>query len=145
MIYHGAFDATPAELERRLEAIAEVVPQWQYTMYSTTHFHSATHEVLRVVAGGARLCFGGEEDPQRFEPTVPQGDLIVVPAGVRHRLLEENQGETPFKMVGSYPPGKQWDMCYGETGEEGKAQEIRKLAWFHHDLLSGDDGPALHV
>lgn len=28
MIYHGAFDATPAEFTRRLEVVGEVVPQW---------------------------------------------------------------------------------------------------------------------
>jgi uncharacterized protein YjlB len=144
LIYHGAFDATPAELESRLAAVGEVVPQWLYTMYSTTHYHSTTHEVLGVVAGQARLCFGGEGNPGRFEPTVHRGDLLIVPAGVGHRLLED-QGDTPFKMVGSYPPGKQWDMCYGEAGEEKKAREIQNLAWFHHDPLYGDDGPALHV
>ncbi|KAJ5167005.1 uncharacterized protein N7482_005786 [Penicillium canariense] len=144
MIYHGAFDATPVELERRLEAIGEVVPQWVYTMYSTTHFHSTTHEALGVVAGRARLCFGGEENPQRFEPTVQRGDLIIIPAGVGHRLLED-QGDETFKMVGSYPRGKQWDMCYGEAGEEEKVNEIRNLPWFRHDPLYGDDGPVLHV
>ncbi|KAJ5633883.1 hypothetical protein N7528_001725 [Penicillium herquei] len=134
MIYHGAFDATPADLQRRLRAVGEVEPQWVYTMYSQTHFHSTTHEVLGVT-GRARLCFGGGENPQRFEPIVQRGDLIIVPAGVGHRLLDD-EGEEPFQM---------WDMCYGNSGEEKKVQAIRDLAWFHRDPLFGDDGPALCV
>lgn len=144
MIYHGAFNATAAELTQRLEAVGEVMPQWVYTMYCQTHFHSTTNEVLAVVAGRARLCFGGEDNPNRFEPTVQRGDLIIVPAGVGHRLLDD-EGQEPFKMVGSYPRDKQWDMCYGQPGEEGKIKGIRNVAWFHRDPLYGDNGPSLHV
>lgn len=144
MIYHGVFDATSAQLSRRLEEIGEVTPQWVYTMYSQTHFHSTTHEVLGVVAGRARLCFGGEANPERFEPTAQRGDLIIVPAGVGHRLLDD-EGDEPFKMVGSYPHGKQWDMCYGRSGEEGKVQGIQHVEWFKRDPLYGEDGPALHI
>lgn len=145
MIYHGAFE-TSSELSECLEEVGEVTPQWVYTMYSQTHFHSTTHEVLGVVSGRARLCFGGEENPDRFEPTVQRGDLIIVPAGVGHRLLDDlDQNAEPFKMVGAYPHGKQWDMCYGQTEEEAKVQDIQNVAWFKRDPLYGDDGPALHV
>ncbi|KAJ5729034.1 uncharacterized protein N7483_003542 [Penicillium malachiteum] len=106
MIYHGAFDATPADLQHRLQAVGEVEPHWIYTMYSQTHFHSTTHEVLVVVTGRAMLCFGGEENPQRFEPTVQRGDLIIIPAGVGHQLLDD-EGEEPLQIVGWYPHNKQ--------------------------------------
>jgi len=142
MVYHAAFDATSTQLKRRLELIGEVMPQWVYTMYCQTHFHSTTHEVLGVVAGRAKLCFGGEDNPQRFEPTVQRGDLIIVPAGVGHRLLSD-EGDEPFQMVGSYPHGKEWDMCYGQPGEEGKIRNIQDLPWFYRDPLYGDDGPVL--
>lgn len=146
MIYHGAFDATPTELSDHLEEIGEVVPQWVYSMYNQTHFHSTTHEVLGVVSGRARLCFGGEENPKRFEPTVQRGDLIIVPAGVGHRLLDEvDANEERFKMVGAYPRQKQWDMCYGQPEEKEKVKDIQNLAWFRRDPLYGDDGPALQV
>jgi uncharacterized protein YjlB len=146
MIYHGAFNATSAELEAHLEEVAEVIPQWVYTMYSQTHFHSTTHEVLGVVSGSARLCFGGEDNPERFEPSVQRGDLIIVPAGVGHRLLEDLHGnQEEFQMVGAYPPGKQWDMCYGKSKEKAKMQSINNVAWFQRDPLYGVDGPALHV
>ena len=142
LIDHAAFDATSTQLKRRLESIGEVMPQWMYTMYSQTHFHSTSHEVLGVVAGRAKLCFGGEDKPRRFEPTVQRGDLIIVPAGVGHRLVSD-EGDEPFQMVGSYPHGKQWDMCYGQPGEEGKTRNIEGLSWFHQDPLYGDTGPAI--
>lgn len=146
LIYHGAFDASPSELKSHLDRVGEVEPQWVYGMFSETHFHSTTHEVLGVVSGGARLCFGGEENPGRYEPTVQKGDLIIVPAGVGHRLLTESSSDgEPFKMVGAYPRHKQWDMCYGKQGEEWKVRGIERADWFHRDPLFGTDGPALHV
>lgn len=84
-------------------------------MYSQSHFHSTTHEVLCVASGKARLCFGGEENPKRVEPVLEKGDVMVVPAGLSHRLLEDINGG--FNMVGSYPMGKSWDMCYGREGD----------------------------
>lgn len=143
LIYHGAFQASAKELLSRLKEIGAVDPQWQYTMYSQTHFHSTTHEVLGVVSGRARLCFGGEKNPERFEPTVEKGDLMILPAGVGHRLLDDLDGG--FQMVGAYPPGKQWDMCYGSLGEEQKVKNIEKLRWFDKDPLYGKEGPALSV
>lgn len=105
-------------------------------------FHS--HEILVVIAGRARLCFGGENNPKRFEPVVQRGDLIIVPARVGHRLLED-QGNVPFEMIGSYSNNKEWDMCYGSPGAEMKVREISQLLWFNRDLFYGEDGPALRV
>lgn len=47
--------------------------------------------------------FGGE-NPNRLETNVRKGDVIVVPAEVGHRLLEDLDGG--FEMVGSDPAGK---------------------------------------
>ncbi|KAJ5575050.1 RmlC-like cupin domain-containing protein [Penicillium hetheringtonii] len=63
MVYHAAFDATSTQLKRRLELIGEVMPQWVYTMYSQTHFHSTTHEVLGVVAGAQSSALGVKTIP----------------------------------------------------------------------------------
>ncbi|KUJ16834.1 uncharacterized protein LY89DRAFT_65883 [Mollisia scopiformis] len=143
LIYHSCLptSATASTIEAHLNAINVVTPQWRYTMYSTTHFHSTTHEVLCISSGRAKLCFGGEDNPGRFEPVVEKGDVIIVPAGVGHRLLDDfNSG---FEMVGSYPKGKQWDMCYGKKGEESKVKGIGELGWFEKDPLYGDEGPVL--
>lgn len=79
-------------------------------MYSFSHFHSTSHEVLGIASGAAKLCFGCEENPGRVEVVVGRGDVVVVPAGVAHRLLEEVGGEEGFEMVGCYPQGCGWDV-----------------------------------
>lgn len=72
---------------------------------------------------------------------VEKGDVIIIPAGVGHRLLDDYS--SGFEMVGSYPVGKSWDMCYGKKGEEAKVQGIGGVGWFEKDPLYGDEGPAL--
>jgi uncharacterized protein YjlB len=119
-----------------------VVPQWRYTMYSTSHFHSTTHEVLCISRGSASLLFGGEDNPGKVELDAAKGDVIVVPAGVAHRLLEDRGN---FEMVGSYPRGCEWDMCYGKKGEEEKVKGIEAVEWLKRDPIYGDVGPVLDV
>ena len=146
MIYHSAFDskADAKAIESHLSSKGIVDPAWRYPMYSTTHFHSTTHEVLVAFNGKAKLCFGGEENLGKREVVMEKGDVIVVPAGVGHSLLEDMDGG--FEMVGSYPRGgKQWDMCYGRQGEEEKVKAIEGLRWFEKDPVYGDDGPILQA
>ncbi|KPI43616.1 uncharacterized protein AB675_6840 [Cyphellophora attinorum] len=143
MIFHGAFPtASASQIEKHLTDTGVVTPQWRYTMYSDTHFHSTTHEVLVISSGSAKCCFGGEENSGRVEPVLQKGDVVVIPAGVGHRLLEDHGA---FQMIGSYPQRHSWDMCYGRKGEEKKVEGIAKLAWFTRDPVYGDDGPTLHV
>ncbi|RMZ71835.1 cupin domain-containing [Pyrenophora seminiperda CCB06] len=142
LIYHSCFSpsTTPSALESHLPTNF-LIPQWRYTMYKTTHYHSTTHEVLCVFSGRARLLFGGEANPGKVEEEVRAGDAIVVPAGVGHRLLEDLDGG--FEMVGAYPKGCNWDMCYGKEGEEKKARAVGSVEWLTKDPLYGDDGPVL--
>lgn len=108
-------------------------------MYATSHFHSTTHEVLCVFSGRARLLFGGEQNPGKVEAEVSAGDAIVVPAGLAHRLLKDHDGG--FQMVGSYPKGCNWDMCYGKEGEDSMTERVKDVEWLKKDPLYGDDGP----
>ena len=110
-------------------------------MYTTSHYHSTTHEILCIVKGRARLLFGGESNPGKVETEVAVGDVVVVPAGVAHRLMEDVEGG--FEMVGSYPSGCSWDMCYGNAGEEGKAAAVKDVKWLEKDPMYGNDGPVL--
>jgi uncharacterized protein YjlB len=143
LIYHSAFpSASASQIESHLTFVGVVTPQWRYTMYSDSHFHSTTHEVLAIASGSAKCCFGGEQNPERVEPVLSKGDVVVIPAGVSHRLLEDYGG---FQMVGSYPTGKHWDMCYGRAGEEQKVKSIGTLGWFSKDPLYGEEGPTLDV
>ncbi|KAL6704052.1 hypothetical protein ACN47E_008816 [Coniothyrium glycines] len=141
-LYHSAFPAStsPSVIESHLPANG-ISPQWRYTMYTTSHFHSTTHEILCVFSGRARLLFGGESNPGRVEAEVGAGDAIVVPAGVAHMLLKDHDGD--FEMVGGYPKGYSWDMCYGKDGEENMSEKIKTLDWLKRDPLYGDDGPVL--
>jgi uncharacterized protein YjlB len=145
MIYHSAFsDPTASMIESHLKSIGVVSPQWRYSMFTETHFHSTTHEVLSIASGSAKCCFGHEENEGRIEPVLQKGDVVIVPAGVGHRLLEDYGG---FQMVGSYPSSndKSWDMCYGKPGEEDKVAGIKMLSWFKRDPIYDDDGPSLSV
>lgn len=146
LIYHSAFEparSSASTIESHISSVGVVTPQWQYSMYPTTHFHSNTHEVLCVSGGKARLCFGGEDNEGRVEPVVEKGDVMIVPAGLGHRLLQDLS--SGFEMVGCYPPGKQWDMCYGREGEESRVEGIRDLKWFKRDPIYGEQGPCLDV
>lgn len=146
LIYRSAFIGDASAVESHLRFIGVVVPQWRYTMYSTTHFHSTSHEVLCVTSGRAKLCFGGEDNPDRVTPTVQRGDVMIVPAGMAHRLLQDmNDASGAFEMVGSYPNGCHWDMCYGVPGEDEKVESTRSLPWFQRDPIFGDHGPVLEV
>ncbi|KAL4244971.1 hypothetical protein ABKN59_002838 [Abortiporus biennis] len=147
LIYHQAFNPssqlTPSGIEEHIQGVGMFIPQWRYTVYRTTHFHSTTHELLVVYKGRARLLFGGEDNPGKVEVEVSKGDAILIPAGVGHRLLEDKEGG--FEMVGSYPVGAaKWDMCYGkEGGSENADERISKLGWMDVDPLYGREGPAV--
>lgn len=147
LIYHAAYPPStpPSSLESHLRTHG-LTPQWRYTMYRETHYHSTTHEVLCVYRGRAKLLFGGEQNPARREVEVCAGDAMVVPAGVGHRLLEdlgESESGEAFAMVGSYPGDCQWDMCFGREDEEDKVRRAGEVAWLERDPLYGEDGPAL--
>ncbi|MCJ1328974.1 hypothetical protein MMC10_005651 [Thelotrema lepadinum] len=107
------------------KVFSKVCKQVEYGFAMKKNDSGTTHEVLCIGNGKARLCFGGEDNPEKIECVVNKGDVIIVPAGVSHRLLDDLDGG--FEMVGSYPKGKQWDMCYGREGEEDKIEGIRHL------------------
>ncbi|KAH6873426.1 RmlC-like cupin domain-containing protein [Thelonectria olida] len=142
LIYHSVFKKpiSPAKVESHLASVGIVSPQWRYTMYNFDHFHTTSHEVLCITQGRARVCFGAKENKARVEIVVESGDAVVVPAGVAHSLQEDLDGD--FQMVGSYPNGSTFDMCYGKPGEEDKVANVKSLEWFQYDPIYGGHGPA---
>lgn len=143
-IYHAAFpsSSSPSSIEQHLRSVGVVSPAWRYKMYTQHHFHSTTHEVLVISSGAATLFFGGDGNSQGVQTDVGKGDVIVVPAGVGHAMLEDKGS---FDMVGSYPVGgAQWDHCLGaESDLEEVTKRIRGLGWFDGDPVYGDEGPVL--
>ena len=96
---------------------------WVNGVLDFHHFHSTSHEVLGVVAGGATLELGGPQGEQ-FE--VLRGDVLVLPAGTGHRRAASD-GE--FTVVGAYPAGQEdYDLLRGDHSAEVAAARERIAA-----------------
>jgi uncharacterized protein YjlB len=109
---------------------------WVNGIYSYHHYHSTAHEVLGIIAGSAKVRLGGERG---ITQTVRSGDVLVIPAGVAHKNLGSS---SDFSVVGAYPAGQKWDICYGEAKERPKAeQNILSVAMPHCDPVYGESGP----
>ncbi len=140
LLYRGAIasdEATPEAMEA-LFAANQWPPAWRSSIYTFHHYHSTAHEVLGIAAGSARLMLGG---PKGREFEVSAGDVIVIPAGVVHRRLNSSPG---FLVVGGYPPGQNWDLLRGETGERPQAdRNIATVPMPSSDPVAGANGPLL--
>jgi len=111
---------------------------WRNGVYGYHHYHSTAHEVLGVYGGTAQVQFGGE---QGVVLAVSAGDVVVIPAGVAHKNLGASHD---FRVVGAYPRGQRWDMCYGESGERPRAdQNIARVPVPEADPVYGTDGPLI--
>jgi uncharacterized protein YjlB len=116
------------------------VGSWRNGVYNVHHYHSSAHEVLGVYSGSATVQFGGEQGV-RLE--VKAGDVAVVPAGVAHKRLRSSG---VFGVVGAYPVGQKWDMCYGREGERpGTDRVIAAVPIPGYDPVLGADGPLVQL
>ena len=113
---------------------------WRNGLYDFHHYHSKAHEALGIYRGWVEGCFGG---PGGVTVRAEAGDVIIIPAGVSHCNFGQS---ADFSVVGAYPEGQRWDMCYGRPGERPTADEsIRKVALPVTDPLFGDSGPLLKL
>ncbi len=111
---------------------------WVNGIYPYHHYHSNTHEVLGVIRGQGTVMLGGEKGVRQV---LEKGDAIVLPAGVAHRNVESTKD---FTVVGAYPDGKEYDMCYGKPDEHPQVDEnISKVPLPRTDPLYGANGPLL--
>jgi uncharacterized protein YjlB len=141
LVLPGAVSGEPGEeLARRMEdtfARNSWPPSWRNGVFSYHHYHSTAHETLGVYAGRAVVLFGGDDGVER---EVTAGDVVVIPAGVSHKLIEESRD---FRVVGAYPPGQSPDMNYGKEGERpGTDRSIDELPLPEQDPAYGE-GPLL--
>jgi uncharacterized protein YjlB len=108
---------------------------WMGGLFGFHHFHSASHQVVGVVAGHARLELGG---PQGRAFDVAAGDVIVLPAGTGHRRVSSGGG---FTVVGAHPPGQErYDLLRGDDPAEVAAarERIAALGVPLQDPVGGD-------
>lgn len=113
---------------------------WKQGIYTYHHYHSITHEVIGVVSGETLLQLGGENGILLL---VQKGDVIIIPAGVAHINLGE---ENDVTCIGGYPDGTDYDMNYGKPGERPRTDHnIRSLQLPATDPVLGKNGPLLKL
>jgi uncharacterized protein YjlB len=83
---------------------------WRNGIFTFQHYHSITHEVLGIYSGEALVLLGGEKG-EKIQ--VKKGDIIVIPAGVGHM----NLGDNDLGVVGAYPNGMDVDIMRCKPGE----------------------------
>jgi mannose-6-phosphate isomerase-like protein (cupin superfamily) len=77
--------------------------------------HEDTDQILTFVSGMGEAVVSGETKQ------VAQGDLVVVPAGVKHNFL--NTGVNPLVLYTVYGPAEHADDAVHATKEEADAAE----------------------
>lgn len=77
--------------------------------------HEGIDQILTFVSGTGEARVDGETK------TVNSGDLVVVPAGVRHNFV--NTGPNPLVLYTVYGPPEHADGAVHRTKEEGDAAE----------------------
>jgi uncharacterized protein YjlB len=111
---------------------------WRDGIYAFHHYHSTAHEVLACYHGSAEVQLGGEPG---ILYTMNTGDVILIPAGTGHKSLHATDD---FAVVGGYPRGQNWDMCYGKPRERPQAdQNIARVPLPKADPIYGAEGPVM--
>ena len=141
LVYEGALKLPAHDAEEIVEELVAANGwggSWVNGIYSFHHYHSTAHEVLGCFGGSATVQFGG---PSGIRQKLHCGDVVIIPAGVAHKNLGAS-GD--FGVVGAYPPGQRWDMCYGKPDERPRADEnIGRVPLPETDPVYGADGPLL--
>ncbi|WP_128925303.1 cupin [Bradyrhizobium guangxiense] len=110
---------------------------WRDTVYDFVHYHSQIHEVMGVARGTARIECGGIKGRIL---NVKAGDVLVLPAGTGHRLIESSRD---FLVVGAYPQNGTYDECTDTRERPDAIKRIAKVRKPKTDPVMGADGPLL--
>ncbi len=135
LVYHKAVDVAAEGPLALIEATLRAHGWgggWRNGIFPYHHYHSTAHEVLVAYRGSARVQFGGEAG---IVASVAPGDVVIIPAGVGHK---------DFGVIGAYPRGQAWDICYGRAGERPRADaNIARVPLPSADPVFGREGPLL--
>ena len=112
---------------------------WRDTVYDFVHYHSQIHEVMGVARGTARIECGGIKGRILH---VKAGDVLVLPAGTGHRLIESSRD---FLVVGAYPQNGTYDECTDTRERPDAIKRIAKVRKPKTDPVLGADGALLDV
>jgi uncharacterized protein YjlB len=141
LIYSGALNLPTKNPAKAIEELLKANHwggTWRNGIYTYHHYHSTAHEVLVCYAGSAKVQLGGEPDVVHVIYT---SDVILIPAGTGHKNLHASMD---FAIVGGYPHGQTWDMCYGKLEERPQADKnIARVPLPQSDPIYGADGPVM--
>ena len=113
---------------------------WRNGIFAYHHFHSTSHEVLGMAAGEATVRFGGERGSSL---TLAAGDVVVIPAGVGHRL---ERSSPRLLVVGAYPEGRNWDIRRGDPAERPEVlANLAAVPLPTRDPVAGAGGPLIQA
>lgn len=135
ILYRNALHLPPifkALYIRRLFASHDWSNSWNSGVFTYSHYHSITHEVLGFFRGSTTIHLGG---PYGHNINVRKGDVLIIPAGVAHKNLGK---EYQVKCIGAYPGGRGYDINTGATGERPRTDHnIHALPLPGEDPLYG--------
>jgi uncharacterized protein YjlB len=138
LLYKNVLDIPllfPATHVRHLFKKNDWSNSWDAGIFTYHHYHSVTHEVLGIYSGKATVQLGDDNGPKIL---LAKGDVLVIPAGVAHKNLDE---ENQVGVIGAYPDGRDYDMNYGKPGERPQADEnITRVPIPLTDPLQGKNG-----
>lgn len=135
LIYRGITTGVSADGFKALFSRNQWPAQWVGSIYPYHHYHSTAHEALGVANGSAQIALGG---PQGCTVSIYQGDAVVIPAGVAHKL---ESASADFAVVGAYPPDQDWDILTDEPGErEAALANIFNVGLPQTDPVQGESG-----
>ena len=139
--YRGAVDLDqaydPAAIFEVLFARNGWQGSWRDGVYDFLHFHTATHEVLGIARGRARVQFGGKAGRTL---ALKAGDVVILPAGTGHRRLAASKD---LLVVGAYPDNAGgYDQPKPREVDHAAAKTaIRRVRRPRRDPVYGEDGP----
>ena len=143
ILMQQAFDSSARALVRVIEKTFQGNgwgSSWRNGIFTFHHYHSTAHEVLGLYSGQVKAQFGG---PDGQIVTAEAGDVIVIPAGVSHKNIDQSPD---FCCVGAYPKGQSPDMQYGKPGERPGADErIKKVPLPENDPVFKKTGPLIRL
>ncbi|MBN1362646.1 MAG: cupin domain-containing protein [Sedimentisphaerales bacterium] len=143
LVYRGALSAVLADPQAHAQetfAQNHWTGSWVDGIYDFHHYHSTAHEVLAICSGHATVQLGGD---RAVTLDVTAGDVLVLPAGTAHKRLRSSRD---LVVVGAYPQGQHYDMCYGKEGERPAADcTIAGVPLPPADPLHGPDGPLMKL